>query len=238
MTPAPNLHELIETVLSDAGSTDPLELLGRAARTAGELEEVTDALLGHFVDRSRRAGRSWSEISSVLGVSKQAAHKRFWATPSRDAEGKPTFERFTPRAKAVLADAGKQARTLRRPAVGSEDILLALFEPAEAIAAQVLQEAGIDRDAVLARIPPGSEGATAPAEGAMPYSQPAIDVLRRALQEALQLGHNYIGTEHLLLGLFDDGAAVAGGSAILVAAGAGYPDIKERVSAKLANFRP
>jgi hypothetical protein len=230
MTPAPNLHELIETVLADAGgSTDPLQLLGQAARTASELEDVTDALLGHFVDRSRRAGRSWSEISSVLGVSKQAAHKRFWAAP--------TFERFTPRAKAVLADAGEQARALRRPAVGSEDILLALFEPAEAIAAQVLREAGVDRSAVRAQIPPGSEGDTPPATGTMPYSQPAIDVLRRALQEALQFGHNYIGTEHLLLALFDEGSPGAGASAILVDAGAGYPDIKDRVEGKLAKYR-
>ena len=77
MTPAPTLQELIQTVLADTRSGDPLRQLGQAAQTAGELEDVTDSLLGHFVDRARRAGRSWSEISSVLGVSKQAAHKRF-----------------------------------------------------------------------------------------------------------------------------------------------------------------
>lgn len=226
MTPAPNLQELIETVLTDAGSDDPLRQLGQAATTAGSLEDVTDSLLGHFVDRARRAGRSWSEISSVLGVSKQAAHKRFWSAP-------PTFERFTERARSVLSRAGEQARGMQHPSVGSEDILLALFEPPEAIAAQVLREAGIDRAAVVEEVEHMPTG-TAPATGAMPYAPEAIDVLRRTLQEALQLGHNYIGTEHLLLGLFsddDDGA-----SAILHRLGAGYPDFKDRVDAKLAGF--
>jgi hypothetical protein len=232
MTPAPNLHELIETVLADARSTDPLEQLGEAARTASDLEDVTDALLGHFVDRSRRAGRSWSEISAVLGVSKQAAHKRFWASPPRDAAGRPTFERFTPRARAVLADAGEQARALRHPSVGAEEILLALFEPAEALAAQVLREAGIDRTAVIDRIAAGPDGGGPPAKGAVPFSPSAIDVLRLAVQEALQLGHNYIGTEHLLLAMFgDDGA-----SAILVAVGGSHEDIKNRLSEKLATY--
>ena len=230
MTPAPTLQELIETVLTDARSGDPLRQLGQAAQTAGELEDVTDSLLGHFVDRARRAGRSWSEISSVLGVSKQAAHKRFWSAP-------PTFERFTPRARAVLADAREQARRLRHPTVGTEELLLALFEPAEAVAAQVLGEAGIERTAVVELVPAGSEAVASDPTAAMPYSPPAVDVLRRAVQEALQLGHNYIGTEHLLLALFDDSTTDAGASAILHGFGADYDDFKRRVVDKLAGFR-
>jgi hypothetical protein len=231
MTPAPNLQELIEIVLADAASEDPLQQLGQAARTAGALEDVTDSLLGHFVDRARRAGRSWSEISAVLGVSKQAAHKRFWSGVA------PTFERFTPRARAVLSSANEHARGFRHPSVGSEDLLVALFEPAEAVAAQVLREAGIDQTAVSLQIPPEPDGAApAPATGAMPFSQPAIAVLRRALQEALQLGHNYIGTEHLLLALFDGGAGTPA-SAILEGFGATYDDFKDRVVKKLEAYR-
>jgi len=225
MTPAPNLQELIATVVADAASTDPLQQLGQAAQTANELEDVTDALLGHFVDRSRQAGRSWSEISTVLGVSKQAAHKRFWTAP-------PTFERFTPRARAVLADAGEQARALRHPSVGGEELLLALFEPAEALAAQVLRDAGIDRQTVLDRIATGPEGSGPTAGAAVPFSPSAIEVLRGSVQEALQLGHNYVGTEHLLLALFEDDAA----SALLVAAGGSRQDILRRVSDKLASM--
>jgi hypothetical protein len=77
VTPAPGLQELIATVERDAASRDPLDLLTTASSTVARLEEVGDAVLGHFVDRCRRQGHSWSEISAALGVSKQAAHKRF-----------------------------------------------------------------------------------------------------------------------------------------------------------------
>src|SRR5882724_2278502 len=77
MTPAPTLQELIQTVERDAASSDVLDLLATASSTVAQLEEVGDAVLGHFVDRCRRQGHSWTEISGALGVSKQAAHKRF-----------------------------------------------------------------------------------------------------------------------------------------------------------------
>ena len=77
MTPAPTLQDLIETVERDAPSSDLLDVLSTASSTVAQLEEVGDAVLGHFVDRCRRQGHSWTEISAALGVSKQAAHKRF-----------------------------------------------------------------------------------------------------------------------------------------------------------------
>jgi hypothetical protein len=77
MTSAPGLQELIESVERDASGPGPLDLLATASSTVSQLEETADALLGHFVDRCRRHGHSWSEISTALGVSKQAAHKRF-----------------------------------------------------------------------------------------------------------------------------------------------------------------
>ena len=88
MTPAPGLRELIETVERDAAGRDPLDLLATASATVSQLEEVGDALLGHFVDRCRRQGQSWSEISTALGVSKQAAHKRF-SLPAPALEREP-----------------------------------------------------------------------------------------------------------------------------------------------------
>jgi hypothetical protein len=94
MTPAPTLQELIETVERDAPSADLLDLLATASSTVAQLEEVGDAVLGHFVDRCRRNGHSWTEISGALGVSKQAAHKRFSyaagvAPPGSAAMGPP-----------------------------------------------------------------------------------------------------------------------------------------------------
>src|SRR5438876_8092975 len=136
MTPAPSLQELIETVRADAASGDALDQLATASRTAAEVEEVTDAMLSHFVDQCRRRGRSWSEISKALGVTKQAAHKRFSYTPA-------TLERFTPRARALLPGAVSEALRLGHDNVGNEHILLALFTDSESIAAKVLAEAKI-----------------------------------------------------------------------------------------------
>src|SRR6266571_2340681 len=140
MAPSPNLQELIEAVRADAPGDDVLDELAQASRTVADLEEVGDALLGYFVDRCRLSGRSWSEISAALGVSKQAAHKRF-------SMAAPAFDRFTERAQAVLQGAADEARSLGQDFVGTEHLLLAVFEPAGSVAAQVLAEAGITRAA-------------------------------------------------------------------------------------------
>ena len=81
MTPAPSLHDLIETVRRDAESDDVLDQLATARAIVTDLSETGDAVLGHFVDRARGSGRSWTEISNVLGVTKQAVHKRFTKSP-------------------------------------------------------------------------------------------------------------------------------------------------------------
>src|SRR5580658_9454226 len=145
MTPAPTLQELIEGVRADAPGEDALFQLSQASRTASELEETTDALLGHFVDQCRRSGCSWSEISGALGVSKQAAHKRF----SFDV---PRFERFTDRARAVVGKSEVEAHRLGHGFVGTEHLLLALFESPDGSAAQVLSEAGITTSATETQV--------------------------------------------------------------------------------------
>src|SRR4051794_994476 len=99
MNPPPTLDELIRLVQADSPSDSPLDQLATAATTINTLNDTGDAVLGHFVDKSRGAGHTWTEISGVLGVTKQAVHKRFTGTP--------TFERFTDRARNVL----KQSRT-------------------------------------------------------------------------------------------------------------------------------
>src|SRR5499427_794946 len=104
MTPGPTATELIAAVEADAASDDALDQLSAASQTVADLEDVADAALSHFVDQCRRSGRSWSEISKALGVTKQAVHKRFSFSP--------TFERFTLRAKGALEGAADAARSL------------------------------------------------------------------------------------------------------------------------------
>ena len=145
MTPGPNLQDIIDTVKADASSADPLDQLATASRTVAELEAVGDSVLSHFVDQCRRSGRSWSEISAALGVSKQAAHKRFSLAAA-------SLERWTPRARTALRAAASAAHSLGHGYVGTEHLLLGLFEPAGGIAARILDELGFTRATVEEQI--------------------------------------------------------------------------------------
>jgi ATP-dependent Clp protease ATP-binding subunit ClpA len=235
MTPAPGLQELIESVEADASSNDALEQLGHASRTATGLEEISDALLSHFVDRSRRSGHSWTQISAALGVTKQAAHKRFSFAAATFEPHSPTFERFTPRAKAVLDAAAEHAHLHGRTHVTTDDILIALFQPAEAIAAQILREAGITREACERHLGTGPATRTdAESTDRRLFTEQAKNVLKSAVEEALRLGHNYIGTEHLLLGLYLDPEDSA--PTTLRDLGLDFADAKDRLTRKLGEI--
>jgi hypothetical protein len=226
MTPAPSLQEIIDTVRADAVNGDPLEQLTVAATTVAELESVGDAVLSHFVDQCRRSGRSWSEISTALGVTKQAAHKRFSLADA-------TLERWTQRARSALRAAAGEARNLGHGSVGTEHLLLGLFEPAGGIAARILDELGFTHatveEQVLRVTPRGSATIAEP-----PFTPRAAASLERCVGEAVGLGHNYIGTEHLLLALFGDPDGFA--AKILGEGGAAYDDVKNRVREKLASL--
>jgi hypothetical protein len=196
------LQDLIDGVQADSPGDETLLQLSLASKTVSDLEQVGDALLGHFVDQCRRSGHSWSEISGALGVSKQAAHKRF-------TFDSPTMQRFTERARTVLSQSELEAHRLGHGFVGTEHILLALLEVADGLAASVLGGAGISKSTAQERILALIKRGSAPKEGTLPFTPRAKAVLRRSVEEALRLGHNYVGTEHLLLGLVSDEESVA-----------------------------
>jgi hypothetical protein len=213
MTPAPSLHELIVTVQQDSPTDDALDLLATASTTVSSLSTVGDAVLDHFVAGARRQGRSWTEISSVLGVSKQAAHKKFSAAQlARQlfAAGPKNFERFTDRARRTVAAAIEAAQGLGHPYIGTEHMLLGQFAEPDAVAAKVLAAHGITSETVRERIVAVTPAGTPLTDTERPPFTPrAGDVFVKALTEALNLGHNYIGTEHLLLGLYGDEQSLA-----------------------------
>jgi hypothetical protein len=226
MTPAPDLSELIRAVEADAGTEEAADLLATASTFVADLESVSDALLGHFVDRCRVSGMSWSEISAALGVSKQAAHKRF-------SLGAPTFERFTQRARSTLEAAAAEATSTQADSVRPAHLLLGLYAEPKGLAAEILAELGVDRAAVLAVIPPGD--ADRPDGTRPPFATSTKEVLRSALLEALELGHNYIGTEHLLLGLLRDETTPV--ARLLDAHGAGAQVVRAKVAEILAAYQ-
>jgi len=119
------------------------------------------------------------------------------------------FERFTDRARQVVVLAQEEARNLHHNYIGTEHILLGLLHEGRGIAAQALTTLGIDQEAVRQRvIEIVGRGDQNPA-GHIPFTPRAKKVLQLALREALQFGHNYIGTEHILLGLLREGDGVA-----------------------------
>jgi hypothetical protein len=225
MAPAPPLTELIATVAADAPSADPLARLATASATAAELTERSDALVGHFVDECRAAGHTWAEISQSLGVTRQAAHKRYATLPRE-------LHRWTERAKAALTASVDAARGLGHSFVGTEHLLLGLFPPG-GIGATVLAERGLTEEAVASQVVAYAPARpTGPAEP--PFTPLAAQVFGGALTEAISMGHNYIGTEHLLLALFGQPEGQA--AKILEAAGATHDACKARIVELLAGL--
>jgi Clp amino terminal domain, pathogenicity island component len=228
MTPPPTLQDLIDTVRQDSPTEGPLDQLATAATTAAQLESASDALLSHFVDRCRRDGRSWTEISTALGVTKQAVHKRFagdLADRIIAATPDPSLERFTLRARAVLAGARRSAQESGVQA-NSGHLLLALYTEPEGIASRVLLAMDISAEAVQTAFEalPDTADSQASKTG---FTADAVRALRDALAIALHFGHNYIGTEHLLLGLYQGEDSPA--AAILAAVGSTKAEAIARV---------
>src|SRR3978361_1022179 len=137
------------------------------------------------------------------------------------------FERFTDRARRVVVLAQEEARMLNHNYIGTEHILLGLIHEGEGVAAKALESLGISLEGVR---PQGEEmigqGQQAPS-GHIPFTPRAKKVLELSLREALQLGHNYIGTEHILLGLIREGEGVA--AQVLVKLGADLNRVRQQV---------
>lgn len=237
MTPPPDLQQLIDTVFQDAGSDDAITQLATAAAAAAQLEETTDALLGYFVDRCRKDGRSWSEISVALGVTKQAVHKRFAGAVAAHliaANPAPTFERFTDRARHVVA-AARQAARAAGDAVSSQHILIGLFAEPAGLACRALTNLRVSEADVRAAAGAGAS-AGEDASGTLPqFAEEGKQALADALTIALELGHNYIGTEHMLLGLYRNAASPA--AQILTGLGTSEVTAKAEIMEMLREFQ-
>jgi hypothetical protein len=213
------LDDLIQHVRDQHPDGAALDHLSTAVVAAAQLGELSDHLVGHFVDQARRAGASWTEIGEAMGVTKQAAQQR--SVPRFPSSGKggdeDRYGRFTPRARAVVIRAQDEARARGQAAVATSHVVLALLEQKDALAARAIRAQGVKP----ASVRKAAIGALGPAVTDLPDHIPfAVDAkkaLELTLREALRLGHNYVGTEHILLGLLNDDTAVGG--RILIDAG-------------------
>ncbi len=178
-----------------------------SAVVAGEyLGEVADHVIGHFVDQARRSGASWAEIGRSMGVTKQAVQKRFVPKEQTDLSDQQGFNRFTERARNVVMAAHNEAVAAGNAEIEPGHLLLGLVSEPEGLAVLVLGSLGTSvedlRGAVV--LPDPVEDAPT----LVPYGSEARKALELTYREALRLGHNYVGTEHILLGLLEheDGA--------------------------------
>jgi ATP-dependent Clp protease ATP-binding subunit ClpC len=160
----------------------------------------------------------------VLGLTKERS------------KGAPSmFERFTDRARRVVVLAQEEARMLNHNYIGTEHILLGLIHEGEGVAAKGLEALGISLEGVRAQVEEIiGQGQQAPS-GHIPFTPRAKKVLELSLREALQLGHNYIGTEHILLGLIREGEGVA--AQVLVKLGADLNRVRQQVIQLLSGYQ-
>ena len=208
MTSQVRLDDLIDGIKT-ARPDNVLEQLSDAVVVGDHLGEVADHLIGHFVDQARRSGASWTEIGASMGVSKQAAQKRFVPKGSHVAmDPKDGFARFTPRARKVVVAAQEAARAMGHAEIGAPHLILGLLAEPDGLAILELVGRGVTEDALraaaTAALPPAPAQRPEHEAGLIPFAGDARKVLELTFREALRLGHNYIGTEHMLLALLEE----------------------------------
>ncbi|MGP9023112.1 Clp protease N-terminal domain-containing protein [Streptomyces sp. BR1] len=188
-----SLADLIARLDEELPDANELDRISEARLRAQTLSDLGDQLIDHYVSKAKRTGASWTEIGDAIGVSKQAAQQRHTPAP---------FERFTNLNRHSIVLAQEAARTHKHDFIGTEHILLGLLGEPRGLAYEVLvaktESEQRVRDAIEEAMPPAGEKALRGHIAFRPESKEAIEQAHRA---AADLGHDWIGTEHTLLGL-------------------------------------
>jgi Clp amino terminal domain, pathogenicity island component len=200
--PTVRLDDLIEGIRR-ARPGDPGAQLGEAVIVAERIGDIADHLVGHFVDEARRSGLSWTEIGRSLGVTKQAAQKRFvW----RDADGsdvQQSFARFTLPARSAVVASQEEARRSGHDVIAPGHLILGLLHEPDGLAWRALSRLGHTQDAVRG----AATAALPPSGGEPPALIPFVAASKKALEltfrQALRLGDASVGTHHILLALVE-----------------------------------
>lgn len=236
MTNPVRLDDLIESVKSRHPDADALAQLSDAMLLADQVGEVADHLIGHFVDQARRSGASWAEIGASMGVSKQAAQKRFVPKEFTADSAGEAFSRFTPRAREALVSAERSARGVGNAEIEPLHILLGLVGLREGLAARSIDKYATPAELgerISAALPPPADAVD---DAHIPFSAASRKAVELTVREALRLGHNYVGTEHILLALLEQGEGPA--YEILTDLGVTKPAVEDDVRKTLAQMFP
>lgn len=217
MTSPVRLDDLIEAIKKT--NTHALDQLSNAVLAAEHLGEVADHLIGHFVDQARRSGASWTDIGRSMGVTKQAAQKRFVPKgPGEPADLDPDegFARYTTQARNVIMAAQNEAHAAGNDQIGPGHLALGLLSEPDALAAKAIVAQGVSLDAVRHAVTGALPAAAGTVPDLVPFEAGAKKALELTFREALRMNHGHVGPEHILLALLEleDGDGVLAGLGI------------------------
>lgn len=228
MTPlAINLADLISGLNEELPDADGLARISEAHLRSQTLTDLADQLVDHYVSKAKQRGASWTEIGDALGVSKQAAQQRRASTP---------FDRFTDLSRHSIVLAQEAARTRKHNLIGTEHLLLGLLGEPKGLAYKVLTATTTSERTVREAI----EEATPPAgtkvlRGHIAFGSDSKEAIEQARHASEDLGHDGVGTEHLLLGLIRAKGSPA--AQIMRALGFTSDELHETVKAAAADQR-
>ncbi len=201
----PTLESLIQLVEHEQPGGDPLEQLTESVILSGRLADVADELVGRFVENARSSGATWAEIGECMGVSKQAAQKRFNTAVARRGGGGFFLTRFATSARHVVRRAVAHARDAGAARVGTEHLVLGLVDDPDSLAVRAIAGLGGSIDQIRSAAPWGTESnRRSRGNGHVPFSADSKKVLELALRETIHSGSRRIETEHILLGILRD----------------------------------
>jgi hypothetical protein len=230
MVPAVRLDDLIDAI-TKVHPDNSLDQLSDAVLAADHLGEVADHLIGHFVDQARRSGASWTDIGRSMGVTKQAAQKRFVPKGDQpDLDPEQGFSRFTARARNVVMAAQNAAHAAGNAEITPAHLVLGLLSEPDSVAAAAIVEQGVTLDAVRQAATGALPAAAEAVPELVPFDAASRKVLEVTFREALRLGHNYIGTEHVLLALLE----IENGAGVLTGLGVGKAAAETSISTAVA----
>ncbi len=208
----------LDTLIEGIKQAHPgaLDQLSDAVIVADSLGEIADHLIGHFVDQARRSGASWTDIGRSMGVSKQAAQKRFVPRDPgepNDLDPAQGFGRFTDRARNVVVTAQNEARAASNNEIGPEHLVLGLLHDPESLAARAIQAQNVSLEKIRVVVVRSLPAPAAEMPALVPFNTQAKKVLELTFRQALRMNQNYVGTEHILLSLLEleDGAGLLTG---------------------------
>jgi hypothetical protein len=229
----------LDDLIADINRTyeAPLDRVGGALELSEQLGEIADSLIGHFVDQARRAGASWTEIGRSMGVTKQAAQKRFVtrrATQSEPLDPSQGFSRFGPDARTVIVRAQEIARGRSNDQITVAHLTLALTEDTDGPAVRAITAQGVAIEDVARVAEATLPGAAAVVPALIPFDAHSRTALEQTFEVAQRRHAEMIGNEHLLLALLhvDDGTGILAGLGITAAAVEAVLDAGDGASAE------